>query len=396
MADFGARLITVGHIRPIQAVFARRGPVYLVNRDLVNTVYLGSDEGMDASNQDVGVLDPLGSLPLDGEADVWALTQAGTAIINALPGTSAWAPSPGQVAAQIGALGLATLAQQVTQETAIPANISTVGINGSLPMLIDTEVLSAASGPWGNFTTALPQAAGSYLLAITPATAGEPVVSDFIIDHLDAGGVVVHTDFFGAVYAGTLPGGLTAQGVQCESPTLLRGNIYGTQLRVSGIKGTAAFTSTVTGGNLVGAMSGFTYRLYSLPYNIPDSMPKMSNGNVLLASSSNGPGGILAAFYAFAIAAGVQFTMPLVPYSGPAVIGTHSSASALTVRVVQFSVSNGTTPISRQTIDVPSGTADPTGTRSIDIANCLNVLQVLNSGGVATTADVSVVAGVSA
>jgi hypothetical protein len=81
--DYTARLIQVRQIsvtqstRPIQIIAAGDGPTLIFNTDTANTVYLGSDIGMNILNSDTVVpLSPLGSVVLDGRKDVYGLPDA--------------------------------------------------------------------------------------------------------------------------------------------------------------------------------------------------------------------------------------------------------------------------------------------------------------------------------
>ena len=103
----GWRLLEVTATRPVQAVFEGGGGVKLINRDELNTVYIGSDEGFDPGGMDVLILDPLGSITLDDSSAAWLLSQAGgTTVVQAVPGGSDWSPSPAQIAAQIALKGI--------------------------------------------------------------------------------------------------------------------------------------------------------------------------------------------------------------------------------------------------------------------------------------------------
>lgn len=121
------RLVTA-KTEPQQVVYAGRGPVLLVNRDVSAQVILSDIEGGDPGGQSVNILDPLGSLALDGETDQWAQTITGSAIVEVCPGGRGWSPSPAQIAAQMLAAGLAkdTTVQGVSTTLGSPGQDDTL------------------------------------------------------------------------------------------------------------------------------------------------------------------------------------------------------------------------------------------------------------------------------
>lgn len=135
--------------------------VLLANQDLTNAVTIARRPSFAVGAGNTANVPALGSLTVDGSKSIWGLAPAGTANLLVLPGGSQWAPSPAQVAAQISALGLATLAQQINQNTAIPGNISTTGVpllNKSTVLANQAAVGIAANGntPTGSFTITQP------------------------------------------------------------------------------------------------------------------------------------------------------------------------------------------------------------------------------------------------
>lgn len=277
--------------------------------------------------------------------------------------------------------GTAVIAYNASANGTLPGDhavaIANTGINGNLPTLLDTEVLNATNGAWGPFTTALP-ACGSYLIAITTTTPANTSCSDFTVTHLDSGGNIVHQDFFGAVPGGSWPAnGIVAPALALTSPTLLRGNIYGTTLQISGNKAAAAFVNFATGA--AGAvMSGFTYRLYTLPYNVPDTMPKMSNGGASLSANGFAPSNLLFSYAAQAIPAAGSGQGMIIPYAGPAKMFVRQSAAG-TVQLFGFSVANGNNKLWSAVFDIPASAAGVTETFAISIPACL--VAVFNSNG---------------
>ena len=279
--------------------------------------------------------------------------------------------------------------------------ISITGINGSLPVLLDTEVLSATSGAWGTFTKTLPGACASYLITILPTTFANTVCSDFTVNHLDAAGNVVHTDFFGAVPGGTWAGvgGSVAAAVQMGGPTLLRGNIYGTQLQISGLKAAAAFVNTITG--LSGAvMSGFTYRLYTLPYNVPDAMPKMSNGSAVLATTQTvtpgaSPGNLIASWVNASIVTTASFESIILPYAGPAILLARTSTSTIQIQIFGYSVINGTSKLWEAVFDIAIAASGIPSSVRLNLPACLTQMLINSNGAGTASANVSIVSATS-
>lgn len=93
--------------RPVRVVMAGDGPSLIVNRDLVNSVAYG-DQGISSANINVySLLDPLGSINVDGTSDVWVIPLTGTATVDVTAGSTNWSPSPAQIAAQLSTSGLA-------------------------------------------------------------------------------------------------------------------------------------------------------------------------------------------------------------------------------------------------------------------------------------------------
>lgn len=149
---------STGYAQPL--VDIGDGPSLIINRDLVTPLYLGEDNSQISNKTIVGdpnisIVDPLGSIAVDGRKAVYGFAGTGSIEVDIKKGAVYWAPSPAQVAAQINALGLAkdtsvnnpsygpsTLAQQVTQQTAIPNNISTTGA----PLLNFKQLLASGVG----------------------------------------------------------------------------------------------------------------------------------------------------------------------------------------------------------------------------------------------------------
>jgi hypothetical protein len=108
--------------RPVRLVVAGDGPTLIVNRDLTNAVLYGGQDIASGNINTYAVIDPLGSITVDGTSDLWFIPNSGSPTLDVVQGASFWAPSPAQVATQINALGLA---KDTTLQT---TNVNTTGI----------------------------------------------------------------------------------------------------------------------------------------------------------------------------------------------------------------------------------------------------------------------------
>ena len=129
-------------------------PLMIVNRDLTNQVVYGDQTIANLNQNTLAVIDPLGSVSLDGTDDIWLLAVSGAPTVDVVPGGTNWSPSPAAIAAQINALGLATSANQasqITQGGTVITNTGTTATNvagltvggspGGVPMLRGTDNL---------------------------------------------------------------------------------------------------------------------------------------------------------------------------------------------------------------------------------------------------------------
>jgi hypothetical protein len=215
-----------------------------------------------------------------------------------------------------------------------------------IPVLVAQET-GLAAGAWGPFTVDV-TSGGAYELAVFPATSGDSGCTDITVEHMDTAGNVVYTDFFGAVLCGVNAGALI--GITMSGPTVIRGNLQGSQLVISGVTGASAFVRTVTGIAGLNA-SAVDINVYILPIGLTDPEPRMSNGSAQLAPLGNTPGGILASFVSVSVPFTSNVVTAVVPYSGPAVIhlrqtGVTTTPTNLRLLMQGFTVGNGaTTPV---------------------------------------------------
>jgi hypothetical protein len=287
-AGFTPELVTAGLFAQ-QVVYGGGGPVLLFNRDPAVTVYLGS-EGDTPGDNDLHILDPLGTVALDGGADVFAFTAAGTAIVQCTPGALSTQASPAEIALQI----------------------SLSGITSSAPKLLQQLGTFAAGATWGPVTVQVPNG-GAYMLALTAA--GVNGGSDITVDHLDSAGNVVYEEFFGAIIQSNLTTG----------PTLVRGNVQGPTLRISGHACNSAFFIAATGSVI--AASAVTINAYSLPFSLANDVPKVMGAGFGTGTVA----GLLLTADGVAVALGVTTPIGIVqPYAGPATISLRQTTLTTT------------------------------------------------------------------
>jgi hypothetical protein len=215
-----------------------------------------------------------------------------------------------------------------------------------IPVLVAEET-GLAAGAWGPFTVNV-SSGGAYELAVFPAVSGDSGCTDITVQHMDTAGNLVYTDFFGAVLCGVNSGALS--GITMTAPTVIRGNLQGSQLVISGVTGASAFIRTVTG--IVGLnSSAVNINVYILPIGLTDPEPRMCNGSAQLLPLGSTPGGILASLVSATVAFGGNVATAIVPYSGPAVIhlrqtGVVATPTNLRLIMQGFTVGNGSgTPV---------------------------------------------------
>lgn len=164
MANLGDLTQIPVTLRPTQAIPAlgQDITVTLYNTDITNNAYVSYQRWFNPGATNSIPIRPLQSIPFTANKPLYiAGVVTGQAVVLVVPGGTTIQPSPADAAASINALGLAkdtsvnapgygpsTLAQQVTQQTAIPANIATTGA----PLLVlpqnltNTTATSVASG----------------------------------------------------------------------------------------------------------------------------------------------------------------------------------------------------------------------------------------------------------
>ncbi|MGH7239874.1 MAG: hypothetical protein ACREHG_07385, partial [Candidatus Saccharimonadales bacterium] len=214
-----------------------------------------------------------------------------------------------------------------------------------VPVLVATIGPFAAGASWGPFTLDV-LAGGAYIMEVTPTTVADVMFTDVTVQHLDPQNNVVFEDFYGAVPGGTQ----AAPNMDLPQPTMIRGNVYGSQLKISGQCGNAAFANAVCSAGGLTA-SGGSIAVYIIPNGLSDPDPKMSNGSIILPGiTGSAPGSLLAVLDFAGLVAGASTQQFVVaPYSGEALLYIRQKGLTTTPANAQwtlqgFTVANGVNP----------------------------------------------------
>jgi hypothetical protein len=184
------------------------------------------------------------------------------------------------------------------------------------PQFIQALGPFGAGGNWGPVNVQVPSG-GSYHLAIFPTDTNKFVCTDVVISHLDSRGIPTWQDFFGGVLAGNgLPG---LQG-NCNA-AVVRGNIYGSTLQISGTAAASAFLNAVIPGHAFVA-TGLNVNVYTTPFALADPQPHVAAAAANINSFlSDTPQGLLAVINAAVITHATSSPfVPLLAYAGPATL----------------------------------------------------------------------------
>lgn len=122
-------LYTLSNDKPVQVVSSGDSPTLIVNRDLINSIVYGPQSIAGSNINALALIDPLGSVSVDGTQDVYLLAASGTPIADVVTGAFGWSPSPAQTAAQIAALGLARDSSVLSVNTTLGVPAQTTDIN---------------------------------------------------------------------------------------------------------------------------------------------------------------------------------------------------------------------------------------------------------------------------
>jgi hypothetical protein len=213
---------------------------------------------------------------------------------------------------------------------------------GSTPVaVLVAQDLNVGTGAWTMPDISV-TSGGAYLIAIGAHTLANVVISDVTVQHVDVNGLVIYSDFFGAVMNGN---GIPAQ-LTLPNPTILRGNIYGSVLRISGLVATSAQINGIMGvAGLVA--SNLDVNVYIIPINLSDPDPRMSNGGANFGGATGiSPGSLLQVYNGTVIPFGTNTGInPIIPYSGPAKLclrysGALATGVSLRITLNGWAISN--------------------------------------------------------
>jgi hypothetical protein len=106
--------VTIYNLRaslsPVLIVRAGDGPSLIINRDHSNSVLLGNIRSIGtAQSQDVTQLDPLATIGVNGNLDVWAVALTNTATVNVQKDAYQWTPTPSELVVPLFASGVTAL-----------------------------------------------------------------------------------------------------------------------------------------------------------------------------------------------------------------------------------------------------------------------------------------------
>lgn len=209
----------------------------------------------------------------------------------------------------------------------------------------------AAGASWGPVAVQLP-AGGSYHLTLRPTVLSNYCCTDMFVGHFDTRGVASYQDYYGGVLFGQGGGGSFAS---CGA-AIIRGNLYGVSLQLSGSTCATAFLNAVmpSGGFTA---TGFSIDVYVTPFALPDPQPKVTVTSPNLHSFvSDTPQTALGVMNDTAVAASsTTFAEPVMAYAGPAVLeitqtGIAAAANAQLL-ISEYTVANGSaTPWARRRV----------------------------------------------
>jgi len=228
----------------------------------------------------------------------------------------------------------------------------------SIPITVLAATESGITpGAWGSYTVPC-SSGGAYLISLI-GNAGihlNAAWTDVQVEQYDIAGNLIGIDFFGGIPAG----GCYIGDMICDGPVLIRGNIYGASLQISGTMGTpGALSSLFTNSSTETSTLGFN--VYILPNGFADPDPKVyCNAFGPYSTDNNYPSLILAAQYNLSLTDGKSSDAILVgPYSGAAVLtltqaGVTTTPSNLRCIIYGYSVANGSTPVFQQLYSTPA------------------------------------------
>lgn len=265
-----------------------------------------------------------------------------------------------------------------------------------VPLMVGSLPTTPPGSSFGPTVISVPNG-GLYLIRVGAVNPAQSMLCDITVQHIDTFGNVVYEDVFGGVAAGDiLPGS-----VALLSPSLLRGNIYGSQLSITGTVSSAANLNAIYSSSSISAAHMFA-DVYTLPLFLADPEPKVSNGASTFGSFVGPtPGGLLAAYNTPVLAPGATTgVVPIVPYSGPAIFTLEQAGVTTTpidclLSITGFTVANGANLVYTQVFRTQFanvGFAAP-----LNLPACFNIFTITNLDGAQNlTARFTLIAGNSA
>jgi hypothetical protein len=252
-----------------------------------------------------------------------------------------------------------------------------------IPVPIGQE-LAIPAGSFGPITIDV-TSGGAYAIAVAAVTPADVLMADIYVEHVDLNGNAIFTEAYGAVMVGS---GASTQ-LELSEPTFLRGNIYGSQLVISGRVAASAFINAVLGDAGLVASEANLY-FYALPNGLGDPEPKMSNGSGQLGTIGGlAPGNMLVSLVSESVADGASSLIyPLIPYSGDATLflqqqGVSTTPTNLRLVLQGWTVTNGSaSPVWEQTYATAAALIGEVF--DIDLPACLVTVKVNNVDGAQT------------
>src|SRR5882724_894254 len=281
----------------------------LQNLDITDTVWLGTDSGVNAGFGYGSIpLQAGGSVSLDGSVcETWGICSASqAAALIKLPGGLNYAQGAAAIAAQIAASGLSS----------------------SVPTQISAPTLAGAAGnSFGPLPFTFPLGA-AYELILTPSNPVNACISDILVEHIDASNNVLYSDQYTV--------GLGSVGN--FSPVIVRGNLQSKFIRVSGRVATTAEINALPMGTGPFTATGLVMAVYSQAFALNPATPKIV--------PSNTTSGILAGFQATSLGAGLSsISVPVFSYQGAVNWDAFGATAGIARGAIQFfRVANGASP----------------------------------------------------
>lgn len=340
----------IGQVTGFQIANAGTESFNVYNGDTTN-VLLVSQQQTPQQSSSIPV-QPLTNATITGRGAWYASAQSGKVSSVTVSSSAQLSPSPAQIAAQI----------------------ALSGVSSAVPALIAAPVLVAGVGAtFGPTIYSFPFGA-AYMLVCNANTPTNACWADIRIQHLDTSGNVVYEEDY-SVGIGSLGN---------FSPVIIRGNLEGNRLQISGTVATGAQINALPFGNGPFTGTGLILGVYSLAQAITPATPKII--------PSNTTSGILQSFQALNLAAGTSsIVVPAFAYMGRVKWHTFSANPGNARASCQFfTVANGPSPnlVLRAQNDAMDAKYD-----EVEFLGQLCGFQVTNQAAAAANITSSIVAG---